>query len=125
VDRGVFSGMTHAVEWVIRDEEGWVALWKEHTSIIFPAPPLPAIDFNREMVIAVFAGEQPTGGYVVTVTEVKQLEEGRGLKVYYTVEAPGSECFVEQIFTQPFHIIKLPHSKQLVGFAPHYEVKPC
>jgi hypothetical protein len=125
VERGVISGVSRALERVIRDEERWAALWEEQSSIFYPSPPRPAIDFNREMVIAVFAGEQPTGGYAITVTEVKQLEEGRGLKVYYTVEVPGSDCFVEQLFTQPYHMIKLAYSEGVVVFAPNYEVREC
>jgi hypothetical protein len=40
---------------VIRDWAAWVALWTRHADT--PAPSTPNVDFSREMVIAIFAGE--------------------------------------------------------------------
>lgn len=44
-----------AARYVIRDEAAWVALWKRHAG----TAAAPAVDFAREMVIAIFAGESP------------------------------------------------------------------
>lgn len=42
-----------AAQHVIRDRAAWVALWKRHAG----TDAAPAVDFTREMVIAIFAGE--------------------------------------------------------------------
>lgn len=123
IEQGTISGVARALETVVKDEASWSALWKEHASIFDPPPPQPQIDFAKEMVIAVFAGEQPTGGYTATIIAVEELEGG--LKVHYTVEVPGPECVVEQLFTQPFHMVRLARKEGVVIFAPDYKVIHC
>ena len=43
----------------VRSAAEWSALWKTHD----PSGQLPAVDFSREMVVAVFLGSRPTAGY--------------------------------------------------------------
>src|SRR5690242_5542560 len=52
---------------VVRDSASWAALWNElHTSS--EVPPLPAVDFTREMIVGVAMGMRPSTGYDVQLT---------------------------------------------------------
>lgn len=65
---------------------------------------IPAVDFNKEIVIGVFSEEKSTGGYDI---EVQRIRQGAYSTVVTVLEtSPGSDCFVTQAFTNPYHIIK-------------------
>ena len=123
LNSGVHSGITRPAQLVVRDEAAWKALWQEHTSASIPAPALPKIDFAREMVIAIFAGERFTMGYTVTITQIKQFNTG--LQVDYTINMPGPSCLVEQTLSQPFTIVKIPRSDKPISFIAHCNEQSC
>jgi len=50
------GGMRDSVRLVVRDRAALEALWRTATSGHASPPPLPAVDFGREMVLAVGAG---------------------------------------------------------------------
>ena len=68
--------------------------------------PQQAVDFNRESVVAVYMGEQKTGGYSVEITSVK-LEGGK-LVVTVKQNRPSPGAMVTQALTQPYHAVKIP-----------------
>ena len=68
----------------------------------------PKIDFNKEYVIGVFAGQKNTGGYAIAVTSV--VDTGTTRTVTVTLTSPGTDCFVTQALTSPFQIIAVPAS---------------
>ena len=112
--RGQRSGVRKAEQLVIQTPEAWQKLWAEHTAKVEPRPPLPNVDFNREMVIAVFMGEKPTGGYSIQVTGVKASENA--LTVTYRTKQPPPDAIVTQALTQPFHFVAVPKSSRPVKF---------
>jgi hypothetical protein len=63
VDKGIRSGLS-----LFRTEQEWSELWRNHTSNVVPPKKRPLIDFNNEMVVAGFLGEQRSGGYGVEIT---------------------------------------------------------
>ncbi len=67
-----------AAQRVIRDQAAWVALWKRHAG----TDAVPAVDFAREMVIAIFAGESQ----VPRTLSVRSItRNASGLAVSYTL----------------------------------------
>jgi hypothetical protein len=98
------SGFTGA-DLLIKDERAWAWFWEMHTAGIEPQPPVPAIDFIREMVIVAILGYQSSGGGPgVTVLEVANEAPSRALHVVIGENAiPGPLT----VITNPFHIIKL------------------
>src|SRR6266516_6410732 len=105
---GTSSGIHDAAQVVVRKQAGWTDLWARHTSNQQPAPPLPDVDFTREMVIAVFLGDKPTGGYGVEITRVDESRKAVFVYVHQTSPAPGDT--VIQTITQPHHIIAVARS---------------
>ncbi|MDC7223373.1 MAG: protease complex subunit PrcB family protein [Spirochaetales bacterium] len=59
------------------------------------------IDFSREMVLACFMGEKPSGGYM---NRIVHIEEGtETLTVYVEVTEPAPGDLVAQMVTSPWH----------------------
>jgi hypothetical protein len=52
----------------VENESAWTALWR--TLSTSAAPP---VDFKKSLVVAVFLGPRPTGGYAVEFVETKRL----------------------------------------------------
>lgn len=50
------GGIPDSMNLVIRDEAAWRDVWRRATSTETSAPPLPAVDFDNEMVLVVAAG---------------------------------------------------------------------
>jgi hypothetical protein len=112
--KGTHSGITRAGERVIRSADGWQKLWKEHTANMEPPAPLPAVDFTREMVIAVFMGEQRTGGYAIEVARVAPGPKALVVEVRRASPRPGGIGI--QVLTQPFHFVAVKKSELPVRF---------
>jgi hypothetical protein len=105
VVKGARSGVRDPLQIVIRSQAEWDALWKRHVSIETNPPPPPAIDFNKQIVIGVFLGEKPTGGYDVEITRAEQSDGA--LVLHYREKSPLPGSIAIQVLTQPFHIIQV------------------
>jgi hypothetical protein len=110
VARGTESRLDARDELVARTVSAWHVLWYKHRGT-FDAPD---IDLAREMVLAVFAGRQPTGGYALDIVSVTH-EEGAlvvryRLRVVDAVRPPGEPQ------STPFQIIAVPAERAKVRF---------
>lgn len=111
VVKGSRSGVREPLQIVIRSQAEWDALWKRHVSIETNPPPPPAIDFNKQIVIGVFLGEKPTGGYDVEIIRAEQTDGA--LVIHYREKNPPPGGIVIQALTQPFHIIRVARDDNL------------
>ena len=90
----------------IANPRQWEKLWREHRGADEPAP---AVDFEREMVVAIFLGERPTGGYAVEVSmKPDPLEPAQRLVVYYKEVTPKRDAPRLTMVTRPFIMVKAP-----------------
>jgi hypothetical protein len=90
----------------------------------FPVPELePAIDFSNEMVIVVFQGTQPTGGYSIRVEEVTL--RNTDLTVVVRSRTPGQYCVVTLGVTAPLQVIRLPRYDGYVHFFEESQAFDC
>lgn len=105
------SLVTEARQVLIRDDAAFELLWRQHQGSL---ELLPDVDFERDMVVAVFLGEQPTGGYEVSITEV--AESDSGIRVYYSVTEPHPDFMVIQMLTAPVHMIVVPAREGEIQF---------
>ncbi len=53
-----------SVRLIVRDAASWPGVWAKATSTQTTPPPLPAIDFNHEMVLLVGAGHMSPGDQI-------------------------------------------------------------
>ncbi|MBI3911589.1 MAG: protease complex subunit PrcB family protein [Armatimonadetes bacterium] len=112
--RGFHSGITERRLLVVNTSAQWRALWREHTASVAPPPSVPAVDYEREMVLAVLMGEQRTGGYAVEIAAVRAGRQEVCVVVRETRPEPGQP--VTQALTQPFHFVAVPRSSLPVRF---------
>ncbi len=90
----------------VYSEEGLSQVWAMAYGT--DAPALPAVDFSKQYIIAVFAGTRPTGGYGISVSGIK---EGDGVRtVAISVASPAEGCMVSQALTSPFELVAVPAS---------------
>ncbi len=89
-------------------EDQWADFWARHNAIVTPQPALPAVDFSRDMVIAVVDQTEPSGGYRFEITGIEEVEGRLVVRVSKTI--PGSDCIVTAVITQPFHLVRMAKS---------------
>ena len=81
-----------------------------------PTPPAPPpVDFKSDMILAVFQGWCPTGGYRVEITQVGETDEHLTVAVKYR-EPRGLQGLVTHAVTYPAHLVSVPRSDKPVGF---------
>ena len=106
----MMSGVDRPEQLVARTDAEFRALWQRHA----PGRPVPAVDFNTNMVIAVFLGSRPSGGYQVQITGVRA--EGNGLVVQWSEARPGPGQVAASVMTAPSHIVTVPRHGGEVRF---------
>ena len=104
VARETHSAIQQAGCRVIEDNERFAALWAELYHSRRPELPMPDIDFERETLVAVFQGQQPTGGYAIEVEAVQRI--GRRAVVYVAQTAPEPDDIVTMALTSPYHVVR-------------------
>ena len=102
VDKGMNSQMDDARQVVVRTDAEWSKLWTQHGG----DRTKPAIDFSKNMLVAVFLGTRPTTGFAVEIVGVR--EEGGGLVVAYKETRPAPDSVAAQMLTSPYHIVAVP-----------------
>lgn len=101
LEQGAYSGITEKKAVLVTDQAAWAALWGAHGQ----DGTMPVIQFQEESVLAVYLGERNSGGYSVTVTEVRI--DGNKVTVTVQESKPGSGTMVTGAMSQPFHMVKL------------------
>jgi hypothetical protein len=110
IARGSQSNIDAPRQSVVRTQGEWEALWRAHDY----DKPAPTVDFSKEMVVAVFMGSRPTGGYGVEITSV--AERNGALVVSYRERSPSPGAIAAQVLTFPFHIVAVPRRAGDVKF---------
>lgn len=124
IDQGYYCGITTRAEFVIEDNESWSDLWTDLHSTSTGYPDLPTVNFSREVVIAVFIGDFPTGGYSATITRI--AFNLAGPVVYVDEVHPGEGCGETMAISQPYHIVRVElTSTQSVDFIYNVIVTNC
>ena len=100
-----YSGANKKENVIITNEKAWEELWDKIYSTQFPKPKAPDIDFKKEIVIGVLAGEFSTGGYSIEIVEIQQSNKQINVKV--KSKSPGPKCGVTSALTQPIHLAKM------------------
>jgi PrcB C-terminal len=92
------SGIDSPEQKVIRDDSTFAQFWQA-----LGAGQRPAVDFSRDVVIAVAAGQRQTGGYAIAVERVARA--GRSMTVDVVETVPGPGCWTTQQITQPVDVV--------------------
>jgi len=112
--QGNHCGYTEPERLVIKKEDLWRGVWGKMHRFLVPRPELPVINFEKEMVIAVFMGERKTGGYEIEIIRITEGE--KKLIVEVEEKEPPSDSVQTMALTQPYHLIVIPKSSLPVRF---------
>jgi hypothetical protein len=109
---------------VIRTPEDWRQTWSELFACTSPAPPVPSIDFEREMVLLAALGERTSGGFRAAILRAEP--NGDGVLVVDVAEyRPGDGCFVTTVMTYPVAVARVPRREGAVAFDTTVHVVDC
>jgi hypothetical protein len=101
IGRWVSSGIRGARRLVIRDPATWAHFWSE-----LGAGVRPDVDFRNDLVIAVAAGERPSGGHDIEVRQVGRA--GGQLRIEVLETYPSTGCMTTAALTQPVDVVMVP-----------------
>ena len=110
IEKGMDSQVDKSQQVAARSAEEWAKLWNLHAG----KRPRPSVDFAREMVVGVFLGSRPTGGFSIEVVGAR--EEGGALVVQYRETRPPPRSVTAQILSSPYHLVTFPARAGTVRF---------
>ncbi|HYW30322.1 MAG TPA: protease complex subunit PrcB family protein [Gemmatimonas sp.] len=116
------SSITESRRVVIRDDAAWRTAWAEMWARTGPSvPPLPAIDFSRDMIILAALGQRNSGGYSITIDSASRATSGA--IVWVSKPTPG-KCGTLAALTQPVDLARVPKVDGNVDFREREAVSP-
>jgi len=99
--RGTYSNVTSRVNYFITSSDQLNELWKMINATTTP----PKVDFEKNAVIAVFAGQQPSTGYAIQVSKVV---DSSARLVSITIAKPDDACAKGKSLTTPYELVTIP-----------------
>lgn len=112
LSKGHTSGLTRQKFLNLRTGLEFAQLWVIHSHSA--TAKLPRINFKNEMVVAVFLGEQRTGGYAIEINKI--LEMKNNIQVYITLTKPKAGDERTMMINQPNMIVALPYTPKPVAY---------
>lgn len=112
--KGLYCGYREPTRLVIKTEDQWREVWEKLRFLRLPRPELPKIDFEKEMVVAVFMGECTSGGYSIEIINIIRTEEE--IVVVVEEKEPLPESLRTMALTQPYHVVVVKRSPLPVRF---------
>ena len=105
IAKGYRSGIVEPAQVTARTQAEWIALWQKHSAAETTPSLPPTIDFSKNIVVGVFLGQKPTGGYDIEITGVERSDSA--LTISFREQSPRPGAILTQAFTQPFHIVSI------------------
>lgn len=103
IAHGIHGGVLERTNYLITSAEDFAELWKMLGDATGSPP---TVDFSRNNVAAVFAGQRPNPGHTVSVLKV--LDTGVKRLVTIILASPGKGCIEAQVLTSPYEIVTTP-----------------
>lgn len=111
IDQDTQSGVRVERNVVIREGAAWAALWTEHAGA---GKVIPDIDFNKEMVIGVFAGGLPSGCHSSGIESIRHADGKLNVVRVDTLPQPGIVCTTMMLY--PGQLVAVERSDLPVEF---------
>lgn len=118
-----YTGIEDKQRLVIRDGKAWRDVWKRIYSVTSSTPPLPQVDFTKEMLVVAAMGTRSNGGYAIIIDGANERDDRLEIKVR-SISA-GKGCMTTQALTAPVDIVRLPKSERTVVFHEADAVHDC
>jgi hypothetical protein len=104
IAKDFYSQQVQKENYIVKDAKGLNQLFELIDNENFTVK-VDDIDFSKEMLVAVFMGEKPTGGYNIEIINI--LKKKDHLEFLIKIDEPGPDDMVIQSITSPYHIVKL------------------
>ena len=113
------TGIGESRRLVIRDANAWSQFWSE-----LGVGERPDVDFTRNVVVAVAAGQRSTGGFEIAVDRITQTDGE--LSVEVVERTPGPNCITTASLTQPVDVVVVPLADaRSWSFMERKEIRAC
>jgi PrcB C-terminal len=113
------TGIGESRRLVIREANTWDQFWSE-----LGVGERPSVDFTRDVVVAVAAGQRPTGGYEIAVNRITQTNGE--LTVEVVERTPSPNCVTTASLTQPVDVVVVPAADaRSWSFLERKEIRGC
>lgn len=119
----IYSGIGDSLRVIIRDQTSWRSYWALVHAGMTPVPPVPPVDFRRDMVVLAALGRRPSGGFDIVVDSA-YLRDGV-VEVVVRRTVPGHGCILTAALTQPVDLARIPARAEPVRFEEHTTVEDC
>ena len=113
IEKDFYSGMETSQNVIVSNINDWEDLWNQ--TVTWTPDERPFVNFNESMVIAVFMGEQNSGGFEIEILELKEADDVIEVVSKFTIPEGGSG--VTTALTQPFHMIKINKTDKNIIFS--------
>lgn len=100
---GQRSGIAERRMVAVSDTASWEKVWKEHSA----EAPVPAVDFSKESVVAVFLGETRAAGVKIEIVVQNDMIDANRLNVFYKETRSAAKGFSAQVISRPFAMVKV------------------
>lgn len=120
--QGAFSSAETSQRLVVRSETELTAAWTTMFRNFSDPPPLPSVDFSREMVIIALAGSKPSGGYCILV-QAAAAKTGRAEITVRSI-GPNPSSALLPVITNPYDVVRVPR-REIVTFTELSEIGNC
>ena len=104
-----------SVRRVVRDLPTWKTVWTQATSTQASPPPLPAIDFDQEMLVVVGAGRMTPGD------QIRVDSAGVRGDLFVVVVRTIMQCRPFRADVYPLEIVRVAHSDKRATFVEQRE----
>jgi len=97
------SGETGQKRVVIKNQKEWEAVWTVMTGNVAPKPATPVVDFDSQVILAVFMGKRNSGGYSVSIADITDVDAKRVVRV--VENNPPRDAITAAVLTSPYHVV--------------------
>jgi hypothetical protein len=112
---GAQSGITEPMDTIITTEAELDSVWKDHYSYMGFTPEAPSIDFNKDVVVGVFLGDQPSTGFWIRLDSV-YIKDDQEIVAMSMNNGPDTSAVVLEMVTQPFVIASITKTDKHIQF---------
>lgn len=102
IEHGDYSGAKQSNQMEMDSNTEWEDFWVNELQRDINN--IPEVDFDKDMVVALFLGERHTGGFQISTTKIEEYEHE--IEVQYEEHVPDG--IVTQAFTYPYQLITMP-----------------
>jgi hypothetical protein len=117
------SGFEVPFRSVVRSAAEWDQIRSAFADAHPGAPPLPTVDFARDMVVAAAMGIQDGGGFRIEIASALFRPASIDVTVRDVIPAVG--CEHPTIPTTPFTAVRIPRSERTVRFIDAARIADC